>query len=169
MTQARLAVVPVVVVAVAFALAVISDRFLYIGPIDRATFGWLVVIPLWAAAPTFAGFSWRGVASFSRLRLAAFGGLAIAGVAAVLLWQDAITPSTGCAPNHTPLELIPPALAVGGVIGGGFALACWFASVEIAGGRIGRGAIFGAVVQMLVIPAASMLFLVGSFALCQRP
>ena len=169
MTTTRLQIAPVIVVAVAFVLWLISDRLLYVGPFDRATFGWLVVVPLWAAAPTFAGFSWRGFAPRARLRTAISGGLAIGGVAAILLWQSATAPAIGCNPSHTPLELILPALAVGAVVGGGFAIACWFASIEIAGGRVGRGSIYGAVTQLLVIPAASMLATVSFFGLCQRP
>ena len=45
-TQVRLAIAmltPLVGVALAYGLWWISDRLLYIGPLDRATFGWLVV------------------------------------------------------------------------------------------------------------------------------
>jgi hypothetical protein len=168
-TQIRLAIAPVIVVAVAFVLWFVSDRLLYVGPFDRATFGWLVVVPLWAAAPTFGGFSWRGFASRARLQSAIAGGLAIGGVAAILLWRSVAAPAVGCTPTHTPFELVLPALAVGAVIGGGFLLACSFASVEIAGGRVGRGLIYGAVTQLLVIPAASLLATLLFVGLCQRP
>ena len=83
MTQARQAVTPLLVVAVAFVLWWISDRLLYVGPLDRATFGWAVVVPLWAAAPTFAGFSWRRSAAGARTRFATLGGVAVGGVAAL--------------------------------------------------------------------------------------
>lgn len=36
----------------------ISERLFYIGPLDRATFGWVVVIPVWISAPIVAGFAW---------------------------------------------------------------------------------------------------------------
>jgi hypothetical protein len=169
MARARQAVAPLVVVALAFALWWISDRLLYVGPLDRATFGWFVVVPLWAAAPTFAGFSWRGLATRARTASAAFGGVAIGAIAASMLWSAVATPAVGCTPTATPIELVAPALAVGAVIGGGFFIACRIASDHVAAGRIGRGAIYGAVTQLLVIPAASMLFFTAFFGLCQRP
>ena len=169
MTQTRLALAPVIVVAVAFVLWLVSDRLLYIGPLDRATFGWLVVVPLWASAPTFAGFSWRGFPPGARRRWAIAGGLAIGGTAATLLWQSATAPAIGCTPTRTALELILPALAVGAVVGGGFVIGCLAGSREIAAGHVGRGAIYGAVIQLLVIPAASMLVFTLFFGMCQRP
>jgi len=157
------------VVAVAFVLALVSDRLLYIGPLDRATFGWLVVMPMWAAAPTFAGFSWRGFAAGLRTRYALLCGSAVGGVTAILLWQDAAAPKVGCTPSHTPLELMVPALLVGLVVGGGFALACRIASGEILAQRVGRGVIYGAVIQLLIIPLAFGLATYAFFGLCQRP
>jgi hypothetical protein len=47
-------VAPLVVVDVAYLLWAVSDRLLYVGPLDRATFGWLVVVPVWLAAPIAA-------------------------------------------------------------------------------------------------------------------
>ena len=169
MTQTRLVVAPVIVVAVAFALLLLGNRFLVGSPIDGTTFGSLVVIPLWCAAPAFAGFSWRGFRSQLRLRYAVMCALAVGGVAAILIWQSASAPAVDCRPSYAPLELIPPSLAVGAVVFGFFALGCWFASVEIAAGRIGRGVIYGVVTQLLVIPFASVLFTMLFFGLCQRP
>jgi hypothetical protein len=168
-TQTRLAIAPVIVVAVAFVLWLVSDRLMFVGPLDRATFGWLFVVPLWAAAPTFAGFSWRGFAPRQRVRWAVSGGLAIGTVAAILLWQSVATPVVDCVPTHTPLGLVLPAVLVGALIAAGFALACWFGSLEIAAGRIGRGVIYGAVAQLLVIPLATILATTLFFGLCQRP
>jgi hypothetical protein len=168
-TRSRQAIVPMVVVALSFALWLISDRLLYVGPIDRATFGWLVVVPLWAAAPAFAGLSWRAVADTARTQFAAVGGLTIGASAAVLLWSAVAAPAVGCVPTRTVLELIPPALAVGAVVGGGFFLACRLASGEIAAGRIGRGVTYGATIQVVVIPVASLLAMFAFRGLCQRP
>ena len=58
---------------------------------------------------------------------------------------------------------------VGAVIGGGLFLGCWAASREVAAGHIGRGAIYGAVVQLLVIPAAGTLMYLAFYGMCQRP
>jgi hypothetical protein len=52
------AAAPLAIVALAYALWWISDRLLDIGPLDRAAFGWAVVIPIWLAAPIVAGFIW---------------------------------------------------------------------------------------------------------------
>ena len=40
------ALLPLAVLGVVYAIWWISDRLVIIGPIDRATFGWLVVVPL---------------------------------------------------------------------------------------------------------------------------
>lgn len=169
MTQARRALPPLLVAAVAFVLWWISDRLLYVGPLDRATFGWLVVMPLWAAAPTIAGFSWRGDSARSRTWFAAFGGLAIGGVAAAILWSGVTTPVVGCTPTHTPIELLPSATMVGALVGGAFFIACRVTSGEVAAGHVGRGAIYGAVIQLVVVPVAAIVFSTAFFGMCQRP
>lgn len=46
-------------VALGYALWSVSDRLLYIGPLDRAAFGWAVVVPVWALAPVAAALAWR--------------------------------------------------------------------------------------------------------------
>ncbi len=51
--------VPLALVGLAYVLWWISDRLLYVGPLDRAAFGWVVVVPVWIAAPVAAGFVWR--------------------------------------------------------------------------------------------------------------
>ena len=76
---------PLLVVGLAGTLWFISDRLLYIGPLDRATFGWLVVVPIWAAAPAAAGYAWRRLAVGAQARAAIIGGLLVGGVAAGLL------------------------------------------------------------------------------------
>jgi hypothetical protein len=166
-TQLRLAITPLVVTAIAYALAVISNQLIYIGPIDRATFGWIVVIPLLCAAPTFAGFSWRAVTGAVRTRFAIAGGLVIGVVTSALLWQSAI--SVNCAPTHSPIELLPQSLMIGAIVGAGFFLACRLASGEVAAGHIGRGAVYGAVIQLVTLPTALILSSYVFFGLCQRP
>ncbi len=54
-------IAPVLVVGAAYALWWISDRLLYVGPLDRAQFGWLVVVPTLLAAPVVAGVAWAGL------------------------------------------------------------------------------------------------------------
>ena len=49
------AVLPLAVAGIAYLLWWISDRLLYVGPLDRAALGWVVVIPTWIAAPAVAG------------------------------------------------------------------------------------------------------------------
>ena len=41
--------VPLVLLALVYALWWVSNELLYVGPLDRAAFGWSVVIPLWIA------------------------------------------------------------------------------------------------------------------------
>src|SRR5437773_887043 len=64
--------VPLALVVLAYFLWQVSDRLLYIGPLDRAAFEWSVVIPIWIGAPVAAG-SVVGVALvFAAILVASF-------------------------------------------------------------------------------------------------
>lgn len=77
---------PLATVAVAYGLWWISDRLLYVGPLDRAAFGWAVVVPVWAMSPVVAGFVWRRLTPRSTTLAAVTVGLVVSSVAAVLFW-----------------------------------------------------------------------------------
>jgi len=79
--RAGLTIAPLLVLGVAWVLWVVSDRLLWIGPLDRAAFGWLVVVPLLVLAVPLATEAWHGLDRRGRM----VGALALAGsVAAVV-------------------------------------------------------------------------------------
>jgi hypothetical protein len=158
---------PLVVVGVAAGLWQISDRLLYVGPLDRATFGWSVVVPLWALAPFAAAIAWRQLSSRTR-RLAALAcGLVVGIPVSILLWQSAAFPA--CLPARRPQEWILPAIILGGVVGGGFALNNLLASDHVRAGQRWRALAVGAAGQLAVIGLGSVIALGLFYGLCQRP
>ena len=74
---------PLATVALAYGLWFVSDRLLYIAPLDRAAFGWAVVVPVWALAPVAAAFAWRRLTPRGITMAAAALGLIVGGLAAV--------------------------------------------------------------------------------------
>lgn len=111
---------PVAVVVLAYVLWRISDQLLYVGPLDRAAFGWAVVIPIWCAAPVSAAFAWRLLSRGERRAAAAVVALIVAAVSGVLLWQAVAFPE--CAnPVRSPIGWTIPAAFVGLTIGAGLA------------------------------------------------
>ena len=90
---------PLAVVGLAATLWLISDQLVSVGPIDRATFGWAVVVPLWSAAPVAAGFAWQRLSSEARRRAAVACGLVVGAPVSILAWQAAAFPA--CSPART--------------------------------------------------------------------
>lgn len=162
--------VPLAVVALAYMLWSISDRLLYIGPLDRAAFGWLVVIPIWIAAPIAAGFIWRFVPPRRAVIAALLVGSTISGVAAGLFWQSIAHPSCAYGAARAPGDWTLPSLALGLVIGGGLAISGLVAAIFVRGGRPWRAIVVGAGAEAVMVLAAIVLggvILIGPG--CQRP
>ncbi len=161
---------PLALVALAYALWWVSDRLLYIGPLDRAAFGWAVVIPVWLAAPVAAGFAWRGLPSRANNVAALIVGTVIAGVAAVLFWQSVAYPDCASGATHTPADWVLPSLVLGLVIGGGLAVSALIASRFVRQGRPWRAVFLGAGTEIVMVVAA--ILVAGMMLLgpgCQRP
>ena len=168
--MAAAVIVPVATVAIAYGLWWVSDRLLYIGPLDRAAFGWVVVTPVWLFVPLVTAHAWR-LLTEKELRLAgALTGLAIAGAAAVLIWIPSAFPDCQFGAVHSPGEVILPAAIFGVVVGGGVVLGCrgalavlrrapWWAAL-----LVGAGAQF-ALPFVSIIPLAALWIGPG----CQRP
>jgi hypothetical protein len=169
MTQVRAASAPLLVVSLALVLWLISDRLLYVGPLDRATLGWLVVVPLWAAAPVAAGFAWRRLEAKTRGVAAMLGALVVGCATAVVLWSTAAFADCQFGPTRTSIELILPALLMGTVVGGGFGLACRLASGEVARGHPWRALTIGAATELAILALAPSLAFFLFSGLCQRP
>jgi hypothetical protein len=166
-TFVRAALGPLLAVGLAAALWEISGRLLYVGPFDRATFGWLVVIPLWAVAPAAVGLAGRDLADIPRTPAALIDGIAVAAIAGGLLWWSAVT--VDCLPTHTPIELAFPAVAMGLIAGGAFAVACQIAGSEVVGGHPWRAVASGSIPQLITLAIVPVAYFFAFFGLCQRP
>jgi hypothetical protein len=167
--QIRAAVVPLLVVAVAVALWWASDRLGHVGPLDKATFGWLFVVPIWAASPAAAGFAWRGLAANVRRRAAIADGLVVGGVAGFLLWLDVVTADCQLGLARTPLEFVPPAVVCGIVTGAVFGFGLSDSSAQAAAGHPLRSVAVGAAAQLAIILIEPTIAFVGFFGVCVRP
>jgi hypothetical protein len=164
------AVVPLAVVGLAYLLWWISDRLVYVGPLDRAAFGWVVVIPTWIAAPALVGFVWRTLDQRTTLAVAALVGTMIAAVTALLLWQAIAFPACETGAIRTPQEMALPALLIGSVVGGGVALSGLVSARFARQGRLIAALVLGATTEVLMVAVA---ILVAASTLlgpsCQRP
>jgi hypothetical protein len=159
-----------VVAAAAYLLWWISDRLGSIGPLDRAAFGWVVVIPTWIAAPVAAGLAWRRLDQRTTLAVAGFVGVVIAAVAAALLWQASAFPACETGAIHTPQEMVLPSVLFGAVVGGGLALSGLVTARFARQGRLITALVLGAAAEALMVAAVILvvgLALVGPG--CQRP
>lgn len=161
------ALAPLAVIGLAGALWFISDRLLYVGPLDRATFGWLVVVPIWAVAPLAAGLAWRGYDRGVRTRAALVCSLPLGALSAALLWQEAAFPD--CTASREPIGWLLPAMFLGVVVGGIFGASCLIASGQVRNRHPWRALAFGAVGQLAIIGLVPTLAFVLFFGICQRP
>ena len=163
-------VAPLAVVAAAYVLWWISDRLVEIGPLDRAAFGWAVVIPVWLSTPIAAGFVWGGLGRVDTRVVAAAVGAIVSAVSATLFWGAVSTPDCENGATHTPADWLLPSIVVGLVIGGGLIASSLLAAAEFRGGHPWRAVVLGAgeefgFVFVAILVAASMLL--GPD--CQRP
>ena len=162
--------VPLAVASLSYVLWWISDRLLWIGPLDRAAFGWIVVIPFWIAAPVVGGFAWRRLTLRTSVIAAVVVGATISGAAAWSMWQLVAFPGCETDAIHTPDYWILPSLWFGLVVGGGLALSGLIASKFARDGRPWLAVVLGAGAEVLMIGAG---ILVGGTMFmgphCQRP
>ena len=162
--------VPLAVVALAYGLWWLSDRLGYIGPFDRAAFGWAVVIPVWVSAPIAAGFTWRRLTARRTLVAAIAVGAAVGAATAALLWQSVAYPACENGAVHAPADLIPPSLLVGAIVGAGLAASGLLAVALLRRKQPWRAAILGAGAELaLVLLAVVVAAGVMMGPSCQRP
>ena len=161
---------PIAVASLAYALWWISDRLLYVGPIDRAAFGWAVVIPLWVSTPIAAGFVWNRLTRRGSALAAVVVGAVVSGAAAALFWRAVAHPSCEFGATRAPIDWVLPSLLVGVVIGGGLAVSGLLAATLVRRGRPWRAAVLGAGTEVVLVFAAIVsagVVLIGPG--CQRP
>jgi hypothetical protein len=154
----------------AYGLWWISDRLVSIGPLDRAAFGWAVVIPVWLAAPVVAGFAWTRLTGPERRVAAVAVGTAVGLAAATLFWSAIAFPDCQYGATLTPGDWVPSSLVIGGAIGGGVAFSGLVASRFASKGWRWRAAAVGACVELAMVFAA--IFVAASVLMtggCQRP
>jgi hypothetical protein len=97
----------------------ISDRLLWIGPLDRAAFGWLVVIPLLVLTTPVAADSWDGLDRRGRKAAGLALGASVAAVVATMLAGDRIAVDCQFGPALVgPVEVVVRSLVAGAVSGG---------------------------------------------------
>ena len=162
--------VPLGVASLSYMLWWISDRLLYVGPFDRAAFGWIVVIPLWVVAPVVGGFAWRRLSPWLSAVAAIVVGVAISAAAALSMWQIVAFPACETGNIHAPGDWVVPSLWFGLVVGGGLALSGLIASKFARDGRSWLAVLLGAGTEGVMIGAAILVggaMFIGPH--CQRP
>jgi hypothetical protein len=161
------------VVAIAAGLWLLSDRLLYIGPLDRATFGWLVVVPVWLLASVAAAVAWKPLAPTQVGRAAALSAILVGVAAAVLFWNALRSEWSACdfGPRTPAESWIVPALLVGALIGTAPSLGGRLSAQRLGSGRrwsaVGMALGVDAVLSVAAVLVATMFIL--SAGGCQRP
>ena len=164
--------IPLAGVGLTYLLWWISDRLVVIGPIDRATFGWLVVVPIWALTPTMAAYAWRRFEPEDTWLIAAVVGLVIATLAALLFWLAVAFPDCEFGAVRTSAQSILPSTILGVVIGADFAGTCLGSTALLRSGRrwssllVGAGSAFALIFVAILVAGLSLGIGTG---ICQRP
>jgi hypothetical protein len=159
-------------VVLAYGLWWISDRLLYIGPLDRAAFGWAVVVPVWASAPIAAAFAWRGLSQRGIAVAALVVGCTIAALAALLFWLAVAHPDCGFGAVRSPIDWVLPSLIVGMVIGAGPPVSGLLAVKLLRQGHLWRAALLGLAAELALVFVAIIVagtLLMGGIGACNRP
>jgi hypothetical protein len=163
--------VPLGLVALAYALWWISDRLLYVGPMDRATFGWAVVVPVWCLSASAMALATRDLSTRAARAVASSGALVIAIGLGWVIWASFDPEGCAFGPRTPSYALIGPSLLVGLILGGGWAASGLAGRSAAVAGSPWRAAglafalAFGDV--LVTIGAASFLLL--SVGGCNRP
>jgi len=114
---------PLLNAGLAYGLWWISDQLIVIGPLDRASFGWIFVVPLWLSTPVIAGFTWRSLSSRQAKLAAVIVGVCVSGATALAYWQSMGVPFDCGFGIVTPaVDFLPGTVFVGILVGAGLAL-----------------------------------------------
>lgn len=161
---------PVAIVGLAYVLWWISDRLFDVGPLDRAAFGWVVVIPVWLSAPIVAGLVWQRLSSRRALVAAVAVGVVVSAVATLLFWAGVTYPDCANGTIRAPIEWVLPALIVGSMVGAGLVFSGLLAAAQFRAGRPWRASLLGGGAELVLVVGAVLataVFLIGPA--CQRP
>ena len=161
---------PLLILTTAYVLWWISDRLLYVGPLDRAAFGWSVVVPVWVAAPIVAGFAWRTASPTASLVAAALIGGIVTAVATFLIWRAIAYTDCDTGAIRSSIEWAGPSFIVGVAIGGGVAISGTLVAQLARAGRPWRAVAVGAVSEVAMIFLAILVEAETLFGpVCRRP
>jgi hypothetical protein len=147
---------PLVVLVIAYGLWLISDALLYVGPLDRAAFGWIVVMPVGFASPVLAGFAWRTLDRRETAIAVATFTIVIATLAAALFWRSVAFPDCEW-PVRSPEDWIVPSLLTGALVAGGLALSGIVSMRQWRRGRPMLAVVLGAGTQLVMTFVAIVL------------
>jgi hypothetical protein len=165
---------PLAFFALLYGLWLASDRLVHVGPLDRGSFFWVVLLPLWCLSPSLAALLWRGRLGPDASRIVALAiGLVLAVVASVILWIAGTTDQGACefGPRTDAPGLVAPMGLLGILIGGGWALNAIVAASVMDSGRLGRGLGLGvalALVHFVIVVIATGLVIMVTGG-CNRP
>jgi hypothetical protein len=165
---------PLAFFALLYGLWLASDRLVHVGPLDRGSFFWVVLLPLWCLSPSLAALLWRGHPGPDGARLVAVAvGLVLAVVASAILWLAGTTDQDACkfGPRTGAPGLIVPMGSLGILIGGGWALNAILAASVVGGGKLFRGVGLGVALAfahfLIVVVATGLVIMVTGG--CNRP
>jgi len=130
--------VPLGVLVLAYALWHYSDLVGYVGPLDKASFGWVVVAPVWLLAPLAAGWTWRELTPPASALAKVIVGAIVTTVATVLFWIAVTEPACEFGPRTPSTGWMAPSILIGLLVGSGLVAGGSFAAHEIRDGRGGR-------------------------------
>jgi hypothetical protein len=164
---------PLALLALVYGLWAVLDAAVRIGPFDRATLGWATVMPLWFASPWLAAMVWRRLPRFGDRAAAASVGLALGAAATWILWSTVVTESVACdfGPRSTGAAFVGPALFLGVLVGGGWAISALAASSLTRSGHPWRGlaAAVGLGAAQFGLVAIAATYVLFAYAGCNRP
>jgi hypothetical protein len=167
--SAPLIVASPVVLGVAWVLWAVSDRLLWIGPLDRAAFGWLVVLPLLVLTTPVAADTWDGLDRRGRIAAGLALGASVAAVLSALLAGDRLAVECQSGPALVgPVEVIARSLVAGTVAGAQVAAVLITQQVRprMSFQRWAAGALAGAAAWTA---ALAITMVMTPFAMCPRP
>jgi hypothetical protein len=160
-------VAPLLVLGAAWVQWTVSNRAMWVGPMDRAFFGWAVVVPLFLVTAPVAAVAWRRLQPRPRTFAALTLGGAVVLTCAVLLARDIGSAACPTEPLRTTVDGVVAGLLVGLVGGSGLATA------GIVGARtesLRRGIFIAAVIGVGAVLAWGVAFGIAiSFPGCARP
>jgi hypothetical protein len=164
---------PLGMIGLAYFLWWVSDRLLYVGPLDRAAFGWLVVMPIWWLTPAVSALLWRGLPLGQTTVAATAVGAVLAAATATLTWRAVASYLGGCqfGPRTPAGELVVPMVILGLAVGAAWAASANVASSLVRSGGLWRG--LGAGIGLLVASTFAVIFGAGLTLMvltgCNRP